>query len=317
MIKIKLRRVALVNMVLATVIACADDPTNSGMVLQDCPSCPEMVVIPPGSFQMGSDRIEPMKGGEMRPQGPIHEVTIPKAIAVGRYAVTNAEYGAFVAATNRPAQSCRVWGGEEEAFGFNWRNPQEGHLAQDDEPVVCVYWNDALAYAAWLTAETGKPYRLLSEAEWEYAANGGSNATWPWGEDADKICEYGNVLDQDAVSNPHVLKGVTTTKTTMAAACSDGHVGVAPVGQYKPNDFGLYDMVGNVWEWVQDCSLKYYPDSPADGTAIEVDGPCEKRAIRGGSWRSRLIRQRTTFRGRDPEPTSYHLFGFRVARDLE
>ncbi|MEE8307179.1 MAG: formylglycine-generating enzyme family protein [Gammaproteobacteria bacterium] len=309
--------VAIAMVISLTLQAEAEGQVAVGTLLRDCESCPEMVVIPPGSFQMGSDRIEPMKGGEMRPQGPVHEVTIPNAIAVGRYEVSNAEYGAFVAATNRPAQSCRVWGGEDEAFGFNWRNPQEDHLARGDEPVVCVYWNDALAYTAWLAAETGKPYRLLSEAEWEYAANGGSTATWPWGEDAEQICDYGNVLDQDGVNNPRVLKGATTTKTTMAASCSDGHGGVAPVGQYKPNGFGLYDMVGNIWEWAQDCSSKYYPDSPADGTAIEVDGPCETRAIRGGSWRSRLIRQRTTFRGRDPEPTSYHLFGFRVARDLE
>jgi formylglycine-generating enzyme required for sulfatase activity len=301
--------------ILLTTPALADEPIAPGTELQDCDYCPTMVAIPAGSFQMGSDRVEPMKGGKMRPQGPIRQVTIAASIAVGKFEVTNAEYEAFVAATARPAQSCRAWGGDNEIFGLNWRDPEYGRLVQGDEPVVCVYWNDAVAYAAWLAQETGKPYRLLTEAEWEYAANGGSTATWPWGEDATQICQHGNVLDQTATANPRLLKGVSTS-ASMAAPCNDGYVTVAPVGQFQPNGFGLYDLVGNVWEWAQDCSLRLYPDEPADGSAIQVDGSCETRAIRGGSWRSRLDRQRPTFRGRDPEPTAYHLFGFRVARDL-
>ena len=98
--------------------------------------------------------------------------------------------------------------------------------------------------------------------------------------------------------------------------CRDGFGGVAPVGRFQPNGFGLYDMTGNIWEWVQDCSLRLYPEAPVDGSAVEVAGECEKRAIRGGSWRSRLDRQLPSFRGRDPDETSYHLFGFRVAREL-
>lgn len=283
---------------------------------RDCVDCPQMVAVPSGAFQMGADRIEPMRGGEMRPQGPIRSVTIPAPFAVGRYEITNAEYGVFVAETGRPAQSCRAWSGEKEALGLNWRDPDYGRLVRDDEPVVCVDWHDAAAYAAWLREKTAKPYRLLTEAEWEYAAKGGAEGTWPWGENETDICDYGNVLDRDAVRDPETLAG-NTTRPSMAAPCSDGYETVAPVGQFEPNAFGLYDMVGNVWEWVQDCSLKYYPATPVDGTAVEVDGPCEKRAIRGGSWRSRLVRQRPTFRGRDPEKTSYHLFGFRVARDLD
>ena len=313
--KAKFSPAVLAAAILLSVPAAADETMTPGSEWRDCDHCPAMVVIPAGSFQMGSDRVERMKGGIMRPQGPIHPVTIAASIAVGKFEVTNAEYEAFVAATARPAQSCRAWGGDNQIFGLNWRDPEYGRLVRADEPVVCVYWNDALAYAAWLAEETGKPYRLLTEAEWEYAANGGSTTTWPWGEDATQICKHGNVLDEAAVANPQILKGVSTS-ASMAAACNDGYITVAPVGQFQPNGFGLYDLVGNIWEWAQDCSLKFYPEDSSDGSAIEVDGPCEKRAIRGGSWRSRLARQRTTFRGRDPEPTAYHLFGFRIARDL-
>ena len=292
------------------------DPLAAGTAFRDCATCPEMVVVPGGSFRMGSDRVEPMRGGEMRPQGPVRTVTIGSAFAVGRYEVTNAEYGEFVAATRRPAQACRVFGGSNERSGFNWRDPGYGRLARADEPVVCVEWSDARAYAAWLSEQTGHSYRLLTEAEWEYAANGGSAATWPWGDSADAICAHGNVLDQDGASNVEMLAGAGTT-VAMAAPCRDGFVGVAPVGRFQPNGFGLYDMTGNVWEWAQDCSFRLYPDTPVDGSAVEATEACEKRAVRGGSWRTRLDRQRPTFRGRDPEATSYHLFGFRVARDLK
>ena len=296
-------------------IAAGAETPAPGEAFRDCPQCPEMVVIPSGTFQMGSDRINTMRGGERRPQGPVREVTIATPIAVGRYEVSNGQYEAFVAATSRPAQSCHSWGTKQDRrLGLNWRDPGYGRLPAADEPVVCVYWTDAIAYAAWLSEVTGKSYRLLSEAEWEYAANGGSDSSWPWGEDPAAICDYANVLDQDG--NTVLPPGRSTTKA-MASPCSDGYPGVAPVGRYQPNGFGLYDMIGNVWEWAQDCSLTLYPDDPADGAAVEVAGECEKRAMRGGSWRTRLERQRTTFRGRDPEPTAYDLFGFRVARDLE
>ena len=100
------------------------------------------------------------------------------------------------------------------------------------------------------------------------------------------------------------------------APCNDRYAGVAPVGQYLPNAFGLHDMIGNVWEWVEDCSLLPYPDLPRDGSAVQVAGECEKRSIRSGSWRTRLERHRPSFRGRDPASTASDIFGFRVARDL-
>jgi formylglycine-generating enzyme required for sulfatase activity len=98
--------------------------------------------------------------------------------------------------------------------------------------------------------------------------------------------------------------------------CDDKFAIVSPVGSFKPNGFGLYDMIGNVWEWTEDCSVMPYPATPVDGSAVEVQGACEKRAVRGGSWRTRITRQSPSFRGRDPEPTASNIFGFRVARAL-
>ena len=286
-----------------------------GTEFQDCETCPEMVVIPPGTFQMGSDHIEPMRGGEMRPQGPVRTVSIAKPFAAGKYEVTIGQWRAFMADTGHQASDCRAWGGERASMGYSFEDPDFGRPVLDEEPMMCIYWTEAQQYVQWLSEKTGENYRLLTEAEWEYAARGGVDTEWFWGNDDSKICEYGNIFDQVAAQNPELVAG-SGTAVSMAAPCEDGYDLVAPVGQYKPNGYGLYDTVGNVWEWTQDCSPTFYPAEPVDGSAYEVEGVCEKRAIRGGSWRSRVSRHKPFFRGRDPELTSYHLFGFRVARDV-
>jgi len=288
---------------------------SPGDTLRDCDDCPELVVIPPGSFVMGSNHDEPMRGGEMRPQGPERDVTIAYPLAVGKYEVTVGEWRAFTEATGHPAADCSAWGGDRRQWGHSWEEPGYGQPTTDNDPVVCVYWTDAVAYTEWLSEITGEQYRLPTEAEWEYAASGGVDTKWPWGESADQICDYGNVLDQEGIKDPRLISG-SGTQADMAAQCSDGYALVAPVGQFKPNGFGLHDTVGNVWEWAEDCSYTYYPMEPVDGSAVIPDGVCEKRAVRSGSWRTRVERNRPTFRGRDPEPTAYHLFGFRVARDV-
>ena len=269
------------------------------------PGAPQMVVIPGGTFRMGADRAEPMRGGEARSLGPVRTVTV-RSFALGRTEVTNAEFAAFVSASGyRPASAC---GGSEvgrSAPARDWRDPGYGRAPRGDEPVVCVSWRDATAYAAWLSQTTGQRYRLPSEAEWEYAARAGSTDTWPWGARDSDICRYANM------ANP-------TQDDTGAApenVCDDDIVGVAPVARYAADRFGVHDMLGNVWEWVADCSIIPYPALPVDGRAIDAT-PCEKRAVRGGSWRSRLSRHRPEFRGRDPETLQSQIFGFRVARDL-
>lgn len=300
-------------------IASAADNAKPGAIIQDCPTCPQMVVIPAGSFQMGSDHVEAMRGNEMRPEGPVRAITIGEAFAAGKFEVTNAEFGAFIAATNyQPAAGCQIWGGTEVVPGKTWREPDYGRPPADDEPVVCASWIDAKAYVKWLSQTTGQTYRLLTEAEWEYAAKGGAKTVWPWGDDRSKICEYANVYDAEGRKDPRQTRDGGDPRASKAE-CSDGHMIVAPVGRYKPNAFGLYDMIGNVWEWTEDCSAPgLYPDGPRDGSATFVEpGKCEKRAVRSASWRTRESRQRPTFRGRDPEPTASNIFGFRVARDLK
>ncbi len=288
---------------------------SPGASFRDCETCPEMVVIPPGTFEMGSDRLNQMRDNEVRPEGPIRTITIAEPFAAGQFEITKAEYAQFITATGyTPAQECITWGGRDPVQGVTWLDPSIGRPPADDEPVVCVDWKDTKAYVEWLAEETGQPYRLLSEAEWEYVAKAGSKATWPWGEDATRICEFGNVFDQTGTQEPRATLNSNANAT--AADCDDGHMLVASVGQFKPNAFGLYDTIGNVWEWVEDCSLTLYADEPVDGSAFQVDGQCEKRGVRSGSWRSRLSRQQPTFRGRDPEHWAYYMFGFRVARDL-
>ncbi len=297
--------------------ACGTASTTApgpGQAFQDCATCPEMVRVAAGTFRMGADHVEAMQFGEMRTEGPVRTVTIRKPFAAGKFEVTNAEFGAFIAATGyAPSARCQVWSDNKYFDTLNWRNPDYGRAPQPREPVVCVTWHDAKAYVAWLAKTTGQPYRLLSEAEWEFAARGGANTKWPWGEDSLAICGYANILDVTGMKEPRNVgsRGASDTDT-----CEDRIKLVSPVGSFKPNAYGLYDMIGNVWEWTEDCSVLPYPPGPLDGTAVAVQGPCEKRSIRGGSWRTRLSRQSVTFRGRDPEPTASHIFGFRVARDL-
>lgn len=281
---------------------------------RDCPTCPEMVRVPAGSFQMGSDRTEDMRGGEIRPEGPIRAVTVKKPFALGKYEVTNAEWKRFIAATGyRSSQICNSWVGKEIEAEMNWTNPGHSAPPRDDEPVVCVSWYDAKAYTAWLSGVTGKRYRLPTEAEWEYAAKAGSTALWPWGENEKDACKYENTFDLDARDKIPKERAVSWAPVD----CRDGYAEPSPVGKFQPNKFGLYDMLGNVWEWAEDCSVKLYPAKPDDGLAHQVDKPCELRAVRGGSWQTRQSRHRPTFRGRDPEHRASHIFGIRVARDVE
>lgn len=272
---------------------------------RDCPDCPKTVILPPGAFQMGAPGGEPG-----RPEGPVRTVTIAKPFAMGLTEVTNRQYAAFVKATGyEVAGPCRtlVDGSFQNSPAHDWRKPGPGMSVAPDEPVVCVSWRDAQAYVAWLTKKTGQPYRLPTEAEWEYAARAGSPADFAWGDDPEASCAYGNLYDAAAA-------GLKLSWAPLA--CGDGAAFLSKVGAYKPNAFGLYDMVGNVWEWTQDCYVAPYPATPTDGSALEVEGACERRTVRGGAWMTRADRARSSFRGRDPEPARFAYFGFRVARDL-
>ena len=285
----------------------ADEPAPP-TTFRDCDQCPEMVVAPPGKFVMGSE-------GEVdgRPMGPPHEVRIAQPFAMGKTEVTNQQYLDFVTATGyEMAPGCRgridgEWAMDPQA---HWTDLRLGQASDPQHPVACVSWLDARAYLAWLSEISGQPYRLPSESEWEYAARAGSSVDYPWGDDPHEGCANANMYDLSADAVHDFGWGLIN--------CDDGYPTLAPVGQFQPNRFGLHDVTGNLWEWVEDCYEVLYPDDiPTDGSAYGLPpGQCEYRSVRGGSWITNPEWQRLPFRGRDPETVRYSFFGFRVARSL-
>jgi formylglycine-generating enzyme required for sulfatase activity len=291
----------------ATPAAAIDVGTaKPGTTFSDCPGCPVMVVVPPGEFTMGFEGGEPE-----RYEGPVREMRVARAFAAGKYEITNAQYRAFVDDTKRASTTgCYAYseGTYKPMPGKGWEDPGYGRPILDDEPVACVTWTDAHDYVAWLAKKTGKPYRLLSETEWEYAARAGRAGRFTWDDEPQRACAEANVFDE---SGARALAGTNIP----VAPCDDGFPGVAPVGRLAPNAFGLHDMIGNVWEWVEDCyTMPHEADAPRDGSP-QVKNGCDRRGSRGGAWISSFDRQRPAFRGRDPEDRISNIFGFRVARD--
>jgi formylglycine-generating enzyme required for sulfatase activity len=237
---------------------------------RDCTGCPEMVVVSAGTFTMGSPSSEP---GRYENESPQHLVTIGYAFAVGKYPVTRDEYGLFASETNRTFSE--------------WLNPSFAQTGRS--PVVNVGWDDAKAYVVWLSQKTGQRYRLLSEAEYEYAERAGTTTAYWWGDEWN--CSYAN-----------------------GSGC--GHNGTVQVGSYPPNAFGLYDMAGNTWEWVEDCWHENYTGAPANGAAWTT-APCDLRDERGGSWGDGTRDLRSAERdGEDANDREGSNGGFRVARTL-
>jgi formylglycine-generating enzyme required for sulfatase activity len=287
--------------------ACSAGRPRAAAEFQDCATCPPMVVIPAGKFQMGFNG-----GEEGRPEGPVHEVTIARSFAIGNFEVTQEQFAEFIRDTGYAMHGgCQVWQGEwKNPPDADWTNPGYGRVPFNDEPVACISWRDAQAYVDWLKRRTGKKYRLPTEAEWEYVARGGTTTEYFWGNgDIPEACQYANVYDDSGAK--------ASAFNWVPFSCDDGFGQAAPVGSFKPNAFGVYDIIGNLWEWTADCYQAPYPTQPVDGSAVQAAaGACEKRVARGGSWITRPSRQRVSFRGRDPEDALYSFFGFRVARDL-
>jgi formylglycine-generating enzyme required for sulfatase activity len=247
---------------------------------RECENCPEMVVVPAGSFTMGSP---PGGQGRNPNEGPQHVVTIGRPFAVGKLQVTVDQFSAFVRETGYQASSkCYKW----KAFSWDgsWRDP--GFLQEGSHPVVCVSWDDANAYAKWVGIKTGKFYRLLSEAEWEYAARGrmspGAYPRFWFGDDETDLCRYGNGAGLE--SRESVAAALPGANPIANAPCDDGYAYTSPAGHYQANAFGLYDMAGNASQWTADCFQRSYDGVPTDGSALTT-GVCPiGHVVRGGSW---------------------------------
>jgi formylglycine-generating enzyme required for sulfatase activity/class 3 adenylate cyclase len=274
---------------------------------RDCTDCPEMVVIPPGSFTMGVPQTEIDRDGfSIGDSAPLHLVRVAQPFALGEFLVTRKQYAAFAAKTGHQGSGCSTLPLDGSARKFDpalsWRDP--GFTQADDHPVVCVSWDDAVAYTSWLSKTTGRSYRLPSEAEWEYAARAGSTSGRYFGDAS--ICEFANVRDRSKK---------LLYSTGQFVGCSGGFSNTSPVGSFPPNGFSLYDMLGNAWEWVEDCWGRSYVDAPADGAAREK-AVCEARVRRGGGWNS--DHRRFYNLGSRTWSLSYwreEHFGFRVASD--
>jgi formylglycine-generating enzyme required for sulfatase activity len=258
---------------------------KAGQVFRDCPDCPEMVVIPAGTFTMGSPTSEE---GRLDTEGPQRKVTIARAFAVGKFEVTFEEWDACLA-----AGGCKY-------------NPDDQGWGRGRRPVIGVSWDDITKeYLPWLSRKTGKIYRLLSEAEWEYAARGVTSASTPstrywWGDQASR--EYMNYGKDRCCGGQKEGR--------------DQWEHTAPVGQFPANPFGLHDMHGNVSEWVKDCWHGSYQGAPSDGSAWDTPDKDCARGVRGGSWYGDPQHLRSAFRLLQYRDIRYIDFGFRLARTL-
>jgi formylglycine-generating enzyme required for sulfatase activity len=311
-------------MILIATLACLGAATSSGAqaaprMLRDCPNCPPIVQVPAGSFTMGASIEEETRFGMPEAQRgrafPLRKVTFARGFAIGAYPVTVAEFRAFVDETGyKTSDSCYTQHEVEKHFiyeraqGYSWRSP--GYSQNDKHPVVCVNWDDAMAYAAWLSKKTGHHYSLPNEAQYEYAARAGTTTAFFWGDDRDaRACQYANQPDLDQAKALNAPSG-----PEYRFQCSDGYAFTSPVGSYKANAFGLYDMFGNIWEWAADCWNDNFKGAPTDGSTWKA-GDCDAHPSRGGSYGNAAF---STYAGvRAPRDADYvgHSWGFRVVRN--
>lgn len=279
--------------------------------LQDGSEGPAMVVIPAGTFQMGAPEGETGRDTDERQ----HAVAIKKPFAISQHEVTRGKFRQFVESSGHKTDAERNEGGYEGCSvtyregsewndgyraGYSWWNPN--FKQSDAHPVVCVSWKDAAAYAQWLSRQTGRSYRLPTEAEWEYATRAGTTTVRYWGDDPNQACQYANVADQTA-------KKIFTDWTVHA--CDDGYVNTAPVGSFQPNAWMLYDMLGNVWEWT--CS-RYDENYGGTEQGCPNDDATNARTVRGGSWEDVPAWVRSAFRYGASPTLRYSNQGFRIAR---
>ncbi|WP_044466118.1 formylglycine-generating enzyme family protein [Pseudomonas sp. MRSN 12121] len=259
---------------------------HPGQVFKDCKNCPEMVVLPAGTFTMGTPDDEV---GREPDEGPMHDVTFAKPFAMSRFQITAGEWDSYVKETGvviangdtRPGRECIA----------SKPRYQQGPR----QPAVCMDFADVQAYVAWLSKKTGHHYQMVSEAQREYAARAGSKGPFPFPFDEGK--------------------GYSIAKHANTYGPADGYSFTSPVGSYPPNAFGMYDMHGNVYEWIADCEHANYVGAPTDGSAW-VEPGCEARQIRGNDWGEAPVFSRSGNRNNIYPSTRGDWIGFRVVRDL-
>jgi formylglycine-generating enzyme required for sulfatase activity len=273
---------------------------------------PEMTVVRFGVFRMGKD------DDRFPAEGPEREVTFERGYAIGRNEVTVADFRRFVEATHYRTRATREGhatvfdergGSMAEHEGVDWQLDFLGRKAADDRPVIHVSFEDAQAYADWLSEQTGARYRLPSEAEWEYALRAGRRAEYPWGDDAPPPKGIGNLSGEGDKSSAGRSWG------TPIRGYTDFHWGTAPVRSFAVEPWGTFDMVGNVSEWVLDCWHDSYRRAPLDGSAW-INPGCPRRVVRGASWASALDPARSAARMSADAKSTQPWLGFRVVRDI-
>ena len=340
-------KIFILFLVVLSYSALADYPMGS--VFKDCDVCPEMVVVPPGEFIMGSTNEEVTRAGVRQQdwlrEQPSRKVVISKPFAMGRFEIKVSEWRAFLNEVDIDTGSeCLTWdistNSWTELKNADWQNP--GYDQSDNYAVGCVGLADAIVYVRWLSEKTGNIYRIPTEAEWEFSARGGQQTLQYWGDSMENICAYANVSDLDRAD----IHGGLAENPTRYFKCRDGFPYTAPVGSYLPNQFGLYDMVGNIWEWVEDCYAPGYAGAPKDGSSRKVDAcesagigmnhflaeppqldseiPLEMRprsdrryVVRSGGWYARNWFNRPTGRSREFYYFRSSTLGVRVLRELD
>ena len=303
----RMRRVAFAAAGLLAVLLSRAVAQPVGTKWRDCEQCPEMVVVPPGSFEMGAP---PDEEDRRDSEGPVHRVTIARPLAVGVYEVTFDEWDACAR-----AGGCRG-------------RPDDRGWGRATRPVVNVSWKDAKVYVEWLSAVTGKAYRLLSEAEWEYVARAGTRGPFHFdgatstarAEAATGETHRPSSEEEDAARagtrDPIPLDDLISPARANYAVLGSYRRKSVAVGSFPGNAFGLHDVHGNVWEWVEDCWHADYTGAPSDGSAWTTGGDCSVRVLRGGSWSNAPGILRSAFRFKYSSELRSGDFGFRVARTL-
>ncbi|TDY22571.1 formylglycine-generating enzyme required for sulfatase activity [Paraburkholderia sp. BL6665CI2N2] len=307
-------KIFLLLMMLASSAMAFDGKATGGQLrhFQDCDLCSEMIVLPSGQYMMGATEEEFQGQNQYRfmytDETPRHVAEV-KSFALAKFDVTRKQFEVFAKETGFGGKGCQIYNGKKWVVDANadWSNP--GFRQTDQDPVVCVSWHDAQKFISWLNAKLPghrvTKYRLPSETEWEYAARAGTKTATYWGNNPQDTCRYENTRDQSARA---------LDATAPVADCTDGYAGTAPVGSFRKNPWGLFDMLGNAEQWMEDCSSIGYVNFSS--VPISESAPCGIRSMRGASWATIPIATRAAARNGVPPDRRTSSYGFRLAADL-